>query len=959
MLQNSFDAIKTLLDDNKVKRGDIEITADKKYFIFENQFDKMVSVCERILKSEPKNLVAYNNLVSAYNGMGKYDDAIRVGEQALKSDPNFQLLKNNIQLAKTRKEIKIPDASIVPAGAPPNTSQYFHEYPTNIGGPGGLMQQTLEGVVAEANKPYMPYPEERIAPRSSNETFANEEIKKFYDKVKNDTTYTQARALLDRNISDNPRSKINPLLEEFDRPMTESIRKYMDEGSPYYEKIIANRKEEGLRHLKEDILPKFNASFANYGGFHSGRRKTLGEKLIKDYLKDLDNRVDELRHKGYEMAKSDAEKEKARKRDLAADYDKESKTYNFLNQENARTLLDVNDAQNKRELEALSLRKQLGQEETAYDQNIKNQKIADFERQKNDTLHKLGTIIAATKGAPFNTQETAINSNVVPTTPAPSAWNQAAGIVGSLTARNQAQPYRYSGHVGIDGNRYRSAQGGRVGFAEGGSIIQEIPERLEYINMIKNRQQELGNMENPTASWLSDAFAHMAASKNPKALSAFAEGVPKANVGFDAAVARNEARKNQVVSFQAAIAQSQAAQQERMYKAAMQDENMQMARETHKSNLGLQGLKAEKYRAEIEKLRNPESFRGGKEFNEKVDGFIASRDKISNFKSEIDDALQNAKRLKELAKAHGLENYLPGTYMGQEAFSNDNNVQRAAFRAMILQKGGKAGEEFIQRSEMLNKNLEAGSFENVKTQLNSTIKGNMLVEKMLRDASPSFSLDIGSIEKLLNKKQNALNLLDDTVQIREYLYEKTGREFNPNIINNIYKLSNNSFNPDAVDGVLSTMNERDLKDPKFFDKYQEIKQASENEEEENEKFKQDLEPQEENEQNQELQDYNIEESLKKVIDKDLNNTSGIRNLKSSKLKNSKKLQESSDNINEKNSLPTLVDFEKELPTLFKNETAKPESKEEIAFIKRQKAKRLKEIDNELGFIDLRLGKDKD
>lgn len=66
------------------------------------EFGTMITVCKRILALDANNAVAYNNLCSAYNMLGQYQNAIESGQQALAIDSESQLAKNNLALARKR-----------------------------------------------------------------------------------------------------------------------------------------------------------------------------------------------------------------------------------------------------------------------------------------------------------------------------------------------------------------------------------------------------------------------------------------------------------------------------------------------------------------------------------------------------------------------------------------------------------------------------------------------------------------------------------------------------------------------------------------------------------------------------------------------------------------------------------------------------------------------------------------
>jgi tetratricopeptide (TPR) repeat protein len=55
------------------------------------------------LKQRPAYAEAYNNLVAAYNSLGRWDQAIQAGREALRIRPDYQLARNNVLWAESQK----------------------------------------------------------------------------------------------------------------------------------------------------------------------------------------------------------------------------------------------------------------------------------------------------------------------------------------------------------------------------------------------------------------------------------------------------------------------------------------------------------------------------------------------------------------------------------------------------------------------------------------------------------------------------------------------------------------------------------------------------------------------------------------------------------------------------------------------------------------------------------------
>lgn len=63
------------------------------------RFQESIDSARQVLKIDPDNAAAYNNLAAGYASLGKWDDAIENAEKALKLKPDFQLAINNLNWA--------------------------------------------------------------------------------------------------------------------------------------------------------------------------------------------------------------------------------------------------------------------------------------------------------------------------------------------------------------------------------------------------------------------------------------------------------------------------------------------------------------------------------------------------------------------------------------------------------------------------------------------------------------------------------------------------------------------------------------------------------------------------------------------------------------------------------------------------------------------------------------------
>ncbi len=68
-----------------------------------NDFRGCVQLARLALKQRPDYPEAYNNLIAAYNSLGRWDDAIEAGREALRLRPDYQLARNNLAWAESHR----------------------------------------------------------------------------------------------------------------------------------------------------------------------------------------------------------------------------------------------------------------------------------------------------------------------------------------------------------------------------------------------------------------------------------------------------------------------------------------------------------------------------------------------------------------------------------------------------------------------------------------------------------------------------------------------------------------------------------------------------------------------------------------------------------------------------------------------------------------------------------------
>jgi protein O-mannosyl-transferase len=79
------------------------INHGKTYYNFK-LYDLCIAASESALELKPYYDLAYNNMCAAYNGLGQWDNAIKVGYKGLQINPNNTLLKNNLALAIAKQK---------------------------------------------------------------------------------------------------------------------------------------------------------------------------------------------------------------------------------------------------------------------------------------------------------------------------------------------------------------------------------------------------------------------------------------------------------------------------------------------------------------------------------------------------------------------------------------------------------------------------------------------------------------------------------------------------------------------------------------------------------------------------------------------------------------------------------------------------------------------------------------
>ncbi|MBU1720622.1 MAG: tetratricopeptide repeat protein, partial [Bacteroidetes bacterium] len=69
------------------------------------QYADCVDACNQALAIDPDNVLALNNMCSAWNALGEYDKAIAACEKALEIKPDYELARGNLNLANQKKAL--------------------------------------------------------------------------------------------------------------------------------------------------------------------------------------------------------------------------------------------------------------------------------------------------------------------------------------------------------------------------------------------------------------------------------------------------------------------------------------------------------------------------------------------------------------------------------------------------------------------------------------------------------------------------------------------------------------------------------------------------------------------------------------------------------------------------------------------------------------------------------------
>ena len=65
-------------------------------------FENCIKISYELLDKDPNNLIAFNNICASHNNLKEFELAKEACKKALEIDSNFQLAKNNLQLAEKR-----------------------------------------------------------------------------------------------------------------------------------------------------------------------------------------------------------------------------------------------------------------------------------------------------------------------------------------------------------------------------------------------------------------------------------------------------------------------------------------------------------------------------------------------------------------------------------------------------------------------------------------------------------------------------------------------------------------------------------------------------------------------------------------------------------------------------------------------------------------------------------------
>ena len=509
---------------------------------------------ERLRASDPQQIL--RNAASRFNRETDLQDTIRRRMEVLERKPRFDV-----------------STGAVSAGLPAGADVIFGGTPGWYGGPEGIVKRLIEQAASNYNLPYEVYPEERIARLSQSEQSAARVLQDMAaDPRLEDVTARGIKSLEDVG-NFRTASMIDPLIAASMGFNPAELEKYISHASPFQRQVVDSFVKDARERTSED-LRKLNRQFAIRGGFHSGARQKAVADLERKTQDDINRYVAGLKMKGYESAVGQLAHEQA-------GYGKGAEALRSATEadlgrkvgavEGAQKLERLQQAERRSNVDAMS---QLGARMRQIEQMGLSQAYEDWQRQREypfRQVHELSQIVRGLEPrdrVAFGARP--VNPAEIPTNP----FTAAGGMLGTLAATQ------------LDSGRKRKeeAEGGRIIMADGG--VADIPERIEMINKMRDRINELEVPASGFGKYIRNLTTGIAASKpGTDFWTAAAQSLPYANAGIDEAEKINEARANQRLSLQEAIAESQAKQKERELEFDMAKKKFSLAQKMNTARI--------------------------------------------------------------------------------------------------------------------------------------------------------------------------------------------------------------------------------------------------------------------------------------------------------------------------------------------------------------------------------------
>lgn len=482
------------------------------------------------------------------------------------------------QLAEAEEARHVPPAPPIPrpalnankeylrAGAPTTADMTFAGTPMWYGGDQGAQKQVIEQAFHNFNTPFETYGGYRHAPFSRSERNAAKLIQTMAGDPAEAQAFREARTRAneagDTSVLD---SAVNRYLQPGTGGLTAAD--FANLRNPHEEEVIDRYLDKSNRNFFEHILPHVKTSYAARGALHSGARLNAVQRAVERHEEEQGAHMAGLLHKGYEHTSGLLERHKGRQLQGAEMAGKTAESDLARRLEAVRTGQDLSTAHHHNERLNIDALQQLGGKFRAHQQQGLNTLHEDWKRQKEHPYAQVRELSEIVNRHPPTQQVRFGTPSATPHEVPVSPFTVAGAGLGQLIGSHML-------------NRKQDAKGGRINKAYGGDLA-EIPERIELMNQLKQRSQELqNNQQKPFWGWFTNMMSGIGqhAAKNPKAgvVSAAGNSLPYAMQGYNDVENANEARRDKSLELQDMIVKSQIMQQEREEKKKQMHEQFRL-----------------------------------------------------------------------------------------------------------------------------------------------------------------------------------------------------------------------------------------------------------------------------------------------------------------------------------------------------------------------------------------------